>query len=242
MTTVATLCTDALIEIGVGIPGETIDPAGGDHALRVLNRMTQQWNTEGIMIYTMDRQLFSLVNGQQLYTIGPGGDFNVPRPVAIEMVSVQNTALPKPVEIPVRVLTDAGWRSIAVKNTPGVFPTMMWATGNVPLNQLYFWPVPGDSDYDVVLYTWGQTAAYAAITAATNFPPGYEEAIVTNLAVLLEASYGRQHDQILNQRAHRAKDLIAALNNEPLYSRTDLGLGNSNAGSKAIQSFGIIVD
>jgi hypothetical protein len=242
MTTVAELVRDALIEVGSITPDETLTANESDHAIRVLNRMIQQWNAEGIMVYTMDRQTFSLVNGQQMYTIGPGGDFPVARPVVIEMVSVQNSALPKPVEIPVHLMTDHEWRGVTVKNTPGVFPTQMWATGNVPLNQLYFWPVPGDSDYDVVLYTWGQTAAYTSVTSTVTFPPAYEEAIVSNLSLRLITSYGRTADPLLMQRAFRSKELIASINNEPLYAHTDLGLGNPNTGSKAIQSFGIVID
>jgi hypothetical protein len=240
MTTVADLLKDSLIEVGSITPDESLTANESDHAMRVMNRMIQQWNAEGCMVYTLNRDLFSFIVGQQSYTLGTGGNFNISRPVKIAMASVQDSSLARPVEIPLNILTDDEWRGVAVKATPSVFPTQLWIAGNVPLNTLWFWPIPQSATYQLVLYSWGKTADYTAVTDTVTFPSGYEEAIVTNLAIRLAASYGKPADQGLHLRAQNAKALIATINDEPLYATSDMLMHGGS--SKAIQSFGLVVD
>ena len=83
MTTVREVCQDALLELGVVDLIDAMDAAKGAHMLRMLNRMLQLWNTEELMIYTVNRTTQNLISGKQEYTYGIGGDFNVARPVKI---------------------------------------------------------------------------------------------------------------------------------------------------------------
>ncbi len=55
MTTVREICTDALIELGVLDPSEQMDGSSAAFALRTLNRLLQVWNTEDLMVYTVNR-------------------------------------------------------------------------------------------------------------------------------------------------------------------------------------------
>lgn len=243
MTKVREILQDALIEVGVLSPTGSMEAEDAQFALRTLNRMIQQWNNQELMVYTMDRQTFNLVAGQQSYTMGPGGNFNVPRPVKIEMASVLiNTASPQPLEIPLDILTDAQWRDVVLKQTPSLFPLKMWATGNVPLNTLWFWPVPQDSSVDLILYTWGQTSNFANLNTDVVFPPGYEEALVTNLAVWLCSSYGREVPNSLGTRASMSKSVLESINIEPLDIQVDGCLLGNRGFSLAIRSNGYVVD
>lgn len=241
-TTVSDIIKDALIEIGVQMPSEALKPDEAEHGLRVLNRMIQQWNIQDLMVYTLERQLFSFIVGRQSYTLGPSGDFNTARPARIQMASVQNSTLSMPVEIPITLFTDDEWRSTAVKATPSLFPTGVWQTGGVPLNTLHFWPIPQSSDYQVILYTWGKTSDFSAITDNVVFPNGYEEALVTNLAITLASSYGKSADILLIQRALNAKSLIESFNLEPLYTGSDRAILQKHGGSIGVRSFGLVVD
>lgn len=234
MTTVREVCQDALIELGVLAPVDAMTAEDGAYALRALNRMVGKWNTEELMVYTVNRNAYSLVAGQQSYTIGTGGDFNTYRPVRIQMASV---LLSSGVEIPVRIVNDEEWQQTVMKSTASTFPTMIWIAGNVPLNTIWCWPVPQDSTVDLVLYTWGKTEAFASLNDTVTFPNGYEEALVSNLAVTLANSYGVQPGPSLQARAADAKSKIESLNVEPMYMTTGWG-----GGSPAIQSFGMVVD
>jgi len=241
MTTVREVINDAMVEIGAQDPNEAVTAEAAAYGLRVLNRMLGKWNTEELMVYTVNRDLYSLTAGKQVYTLGTGGDFNVARPVKIQAVSVILNTGAYPVEIPVDVLNDEEWQNTSVKTTPSNFPTKVWITGNMPLNSLYFWPVPQDSTVQVALYTWGRTSAFADVNQSIVFPDGYEEAIVTNLGMALSGSYSIQPSATLQMRAAAARAAIQSMNISPVWLTSDDGLvgrGNNNA----IRSFGYQVD
>lgn len=238
MATVRDICGDALIEIGANGVADAMTAEDGAYALRVLNRMVQKWSTEELSIFTVNRDSYNLVAGTQSYTLGVGGTFNGPRPARIQMAAVLINST-RPIEIPLQIVTDEEWRDIAVKTTPSTFPTKMWITGNVPLNTLYFWPVPQDSTVDVILYSWGRVNEFASLNDTVVLPLGYEEALVTNLAVALSNSYGTQAGPALQQRASSAKSAIESLNADPLYASFD-SFGGGRA--VAIATNGLVVD
>ena len=234
MTKVREIINDALIEIGVVDPTEAMDANQAAYGLRVLNRMVQKWNTEELMVFTVNRNEYALTANKQVYTIGTGGDINISRPVRIQMASA---LLSSGVEKSIELLNDQEWRDLNLKSTPSTFPTKMWITGNVPLNSAYLWPIPQDATAKLVLYTWGKTDNFAGLNDDVVFPNGYEEALVTSLAVALSNSYGASPSPTLMTRAADAKSKIQSLNVDPLYM--DCGYGG---GSLAIRSFGMVVD
>ncbi len=220
MATVRDICQDALIELGVNSPSEAMTAEDGAYALRVLNRMLQKWSTEELTVYTVNRDLYHFVANQASYTLGTGGDWNSPRPAKIQMAAVLINST-RPIEIPVEILTDEQWRDISVKTTPSNFPTRIWATGNVPLNTIYCWPIPTDATAQMVLYTWGRVNEFASLNDTIVLPLGYEEALVTSLAVALSGSYGTQPAPTLQQRAVSARSAIESMNVDPLYASFD---------------------
>ena len=242
MTTVRDLCTDALIELGVLDPSESMDAGAAGFALRTLNRLLAKWNTEELMVYTINRETFNLTAGQQTYTLGTGGDFATNRPVRTDMASVLINTGSLPLELPLDILTDEEWRNLNIKQTGSVFPTKVWFTGNVPLNSLWFWPIPMDSTVQVVLYDWGRTTAFSGIGDTVIFPDGYEEALVTNLAMYLCSSYGVQPSPTLASRAISSKAAIESLNMEPVYASIDSALLGGGGFSRAVKSQGLLVD
>ena len=145
-------------------------------------------------------------------------------------------------EIPLEIITDEERQDTAVFNTPGRFPTRLWITGDVPLNHLWFWPVPGDSTVDVVLYTWGKTESFATINDLVTFPNAYEEFFVANLAIALAPSYSREPSPVLRMRASSARSAIEGMNLDPLYVSVDPALLSGSGRSNAIRSNGLVVD
>ena len=243
MSKVRDLIQDALIEIGVFTPSESIPAEDIQFALRTLNRMVSVWNTQDLMVYTVNRQVFNLVSGQQTYTLGTGGNFNIPRPVKIPMASVLiNNASSTPLEIPIDILGDEEWQQISLKQSPSTFPVKVWITGDVPLNNLWFWPVPQDSTVQVVLYCWGQIQPYTSLNTDVVFPNGYDEAIVTNLALMLSSSYGVSALDSLRGRAVISKSSIESMNVEALYAAVDAGIVGNRGRTLAIETQVRLVD
>lgn len=82
-TSALTILTAAFQDIGAIQQGETLDAATGADGLRRLNNMVSGWRTQYGTVTAIERQIFPLTENQQTYTIGVGGDFNVPRPATI---------------------------------------------------------------------------------------------------------------------------------------------------------------
>lgn len=70
------IATASFADLGIYSP----DPASLTDALRRLNNMVSGWRTQYQTVLAVTRTIFPLVENQQTYTIGLGGDFNVPRP------------------------------------------------------------------------------------------------------------------------------------------------------------------
>lgn len=82
-TTAADILTLSYLDCGVIAEGETMTAALANQGLTRLNHMLAGWRTQYGTVLSVDRTIFPLVTNKQTYTIGLGGDFNVPRPLTI---------------------------------------------------------------------------------------------------------------------------------------------------------------
>ena len=79
-TTARSIIEASFFDLGV-IAEQTPLPASyAQDGLRRLNAMVSGWQTQPGTIPCIERNVFPLVDNQQTYTIGLGGQFNVPRP------------------------------------------------------------------------------------------------------------------------------------------------------------------
>lgn len=204
----------AMKHIVVLSEGEDPSAEGARDALTLLNGMLQVWTTDRLLVYTIESNVFSYVAGQASYTIGTGGDFNIPRPRAI--VSVYNRSLtmgPTNVDIPVRFTEDySEYASIPVKKTESSIPIKCYNDNNYPLASLFFWPVPLDSTYAPVVWSWAPLETFTSLTQDVIFPPGYEVAIHTNLALYLAPMFGKAPSKKLEELATNSFARIKTLN------------------------------
>jgi len=91
--TADTLIVGAMDLVGNYAPGEPIAADEKTDALRRLNNMVSGWRTQSLIVLAVERTVFPLVANKQTYTIGLGGDFNVPRPIAISGAGLWMNAL-----------------------------------------------------------------------------------------------------------------------------------------------------
>lgn len=252
MSSVRDLITDALIEIGAAAPQQAPSAEDMQFAMRSLNRMLEAWNTEGLMVYTLNRETFPLTGGQQHYTLGGSASAanwqsaSFARPVRIDQASIiLNTNPTLPIEIPLAIMNDDEWQELTVKQTPSNFPLKIWISGNFPLNDVWLWPVPTDATNQIMLASWGLVDAFTNLSDVVRLPQGYEDAIVSGLAVRLSTSYGGAPTQELFNRAQTAVARVKAFNSaqEPTYMGFDSALiGNAGSYMLAIQSRGRVVE
>ncbi len=97
--TATRLIRDSYGDLGVLGLDEGLDAGLAQDALRRLNALINTWRTQSLTVLTIERHVFPIVANKQTYTIGPGGDFNVPRPQSINGAGLWLNALGAPVAV-----------------------------------------------------------------------------------------------------------------------------------------------
>lgn len=220
--------SSALRLIGVLGAGETPDAIDANDSLRVMNDMVDSWNAERLMIFNIQRILFSLTPGQQTYTCGTGGDFDIVRPSQIDgmgIISLNNPS--QPLELPMEMMNLQDWQTLPVKNITSTLPLYVYDDGAFPFRNLSFWVIPTQA-VQVAMYPWVALDAPADLTTVIAFPPGYAKAFRYNLAVDLAAEFPVVPASVLgivSQIAAQTKGIVKSANAPKVYMRCDPAIG-----------------
>ncbi len=193
----STLLKAALRKAGVTLaPGRSPSADQTQEAIDEENRMIGSWNCAPLMILGPRIDLWSTIANQQSYTIGrdPSGtlaaDWDGERPQKITRANLLLPTATDPIEKvrrPLRIWTKDQWAAIvfqAVYTYPEGLFHLFNDPDNTPFSRVYFRPIP-DAVYQVELFTWQTIPAFTSPNDAVLLPPGYEDAIVNNLAVRL---------------------------------------------------------
>lgn len=225
MTTVLDLLTDSLKDLGAIGVGETLSADEQQDALRALNQMIGTWQTESLVVYARNQEVFTYVSGSKSYTIGVGGDFNTTRPTTIDAAYARN-AQDNDLEIYV-AKSYSDYADIVAKGSSSNLITAIYYDPTYPLGTIYVWPVPSDSSYRLVLWTWKTVTEYTSVATVISLPPGYERALRSNLAVELAPRYGREISAVLASTAVESKAQLKRMNMDIPTLTFDRGLGGS---------------
>jgi hypothetical protein len=179
------------------------------------------------MIYTMNPYSFQTVGGQQDYTLGAGGQWDVERPMNINQAYVHYLgAGSQPVDMPITLANDAQWASIAVKSVQTTFPTVLYDNGNYPLRTISLWPVP-QGEQTIKLWLWQPLLTLDDLDQEVTMPPGYERAIRYGLATEIADEFGKALTDNVISKAKRAKAEIKSLNAVTQYQNFDQSLAGA---------------
>lgn len=225
-----------LFEAGRGISqSETTD------GLAEFNAMVDEWLIQRLMLWAVSREVFDLVSGQAEYLIGddPAADWRAPMPTELTQAGYVFTSTNPEVEEPFYILTDQEWQAVSPKDLQSTNPYNCWyqpstKTGLVStMGTFTAWPVPLDETIKVALYIYMQLRQVSDPTATVVFPPGYQTAVETNLAVRLAARFPKraQLSPITERLALTSLGRLKASNSKPLLMRVDKGLMQSGSGS-----------
>lgn len=212
MATAADLIDAALTEIGVRAAGETLSAAEASEGLSTLNRMLDSWAAERLAIYTISRTTWTITASDGSYTVGTGANVNRARPVSVDHVNYIDTSTDPDTEYPLAKLTEDAYAGITLKALTSETPQAWYYNPTYPTGTLELWPVPTSSTLQGVMYAPTAVAQFTALTTAVSVPPGYERAIIKNLALELAPSYGKKVDAALAIQAQEAKATIKRAN------------------------------
>ena len=210
MPTALQMISRAMRQIQALGSGETPTAAEQDDGMTALNGMMDSWWNESLTVYQILEEVFTWAGNNQTRTIGSGGDFDTTRPVAYEGAFQRLQSI----DYPINIINEQRYSEIPNKvNTSGNVARWLYPDMAEPLTTLYLYPVPTDS-VTLHLRTWKRLQTFAAATTALSLPPGYEDAIVFNLAMRLASEYGKG-DAVpleLRRQANRAKRVLKQRN------------------------------
>lgn len=209
MTTVLEIITDSLQDAGILASNETPNATDGQKAFRLLNRMLDADSTEDLMIYQNVQEVFNLISGQQVYTIGPSGDFNTTRPIDITEIYMRDT---NGNDLPVQLISYEQYADILSKPITATIALSAWYNSGMPLSSIYFWPVPAQTSYRAVVWSWKPLTAFTSLSDSVILPPGYEDYIESNLAVKCCMAFSRPVPSELATWAAESKGKLKKLN------------------------------
>lgn len=245
MTVIRDLISDTLENIGVTASGETPSASDLQTSLRAFNRMIDSWSTERLALYEMPREVFELVGGKSSYTIGETGDFSTKRPM--EIIAAAYGALiktpvyvtpepteeipdPEPVldhydlsvnfEFPVKVLDYQTWICIPDKSLSSEVVHGIYAQGTSLLETIHTYPV-SSGELGLVLYSKKALSKADDADAEITLPPGYEQAIIDNLSLILAGLFGRPVTQEMKDTARESKANIKRQNTQVARMKSD---------------------
>ena len=198
MSTVLEIITNAHIQLGVIPAGATLGADMTAVGLFALNRLVESWTAEQLALYGVTLQTITLT-GASNYALSA-------RPVKIEAVSVVDAA---GVEQTARPLNAAQWGDVVDKSRTGAYAEAYYCDFGLPTTNIWLTPKPGAGTMNVrVMQAF---TAFGNTAVSVGLMPGYEQALMLNLALDLAATLGKQVAPSLATFAAQSKDALVKL-------------------------------
>lgn len=194
--------TDALKLLGVVAGHEQPTSAEQQDSFARLNELIDSWGTHAQTLLALRRDVLPLIVGEQVYTIGPGEDLDVPTPMTVDAVAYVIAGTPD-TEVFLDWATDQAYLAQAQKDLTGATPLQVAYTRTHAAGELWVWPVPTVA-LDVVLYWREPLAAFPDLVTPVALAPGYAKALRCNLAIELAPEFGRVVDPTVERLARES--------------------------------------
>lgn len=164
-----------------------------DDCLSECNSMLDGWNALQNAQYFYDDRYFVINVSQQSYTLGPTGTFNTDingapltyrpqRIISANLVLLANVA--QPTRIPIRIIPVQEFSGIPVIAVPSQVTIEMYVQTTRDNVTLWMYPFPQTGN-QIEFFMWPGFPRFSSLDSVFNGPPGWEDAIVYNLAYRL---------------------------------------------------------
>lgn len=191
------------------------------------NTLVDAWRADGLTISHIYRYLAQLVGGQGDYSIGPGGDIDVPWQDRIERAGiVLSNESPAP-EYPIWPMTVDEYQMWTLKEQTTNWPRAFWyERKGPPLGIIHLLYVPTDANQLALYLEEFLLDINATGDSLLEWAPGYQLALETNCAVHIAArTPGSNISADTRKLAVDSLALIRNANNRPLMRLSDMTSG-----------------
>jgi hypothetical protein len=215
------IINEALLLNGVIYAGQTPSTSAQATSLLGLNNLLDEWNGQGMAVFSVVLVTFSLASGTADYSIGTGSTFNTARPEKIDSWLVAGPAGSDggaPVDSEtfnrVRAALDNQALELGLFANPlaGSRVKVLNYDADYPSGLIHVYPVPGVSGLSLKLWVWEQLTAIADPTLTVTLPPAYAKGVIYNLAVDLAGKFGREVSATVQRIADETRQTIASTN------------------------------
>lgn len=215
MTTVNDIVTDSMTTSGIVSMDEAPSATDINKCYRLFQRMMAQWQRKRWLIWCLEDHSV-VANGSQIYTVGIGGDINIPRPDRLERAYLRQllNTYPNQVDTPMDLLQSMeDYSLISLKSLTSLSFSMFYDPV-FPTGVLYPWPIPNDGLYELHILVKAQLGAYTSLAQVLVLPPEYEGAIEWNLAERIRAAYRLPPSEDISRFARDALNVIRNANTQ----------------------------
>ena len=225
MTTVNTIVSDALIDLGRLSPADTINASDLAHGIRVINRLIGRYATRNLMIpYTTSENFDG--SGLAYYTMGTAGTASSARAIRIMSAFVNDSAS---AATPIKILGQEEYNNIYDKTTTGQ-PHSLFYDNLYPIGYIWLYPVPSAS-YTIYIESVKYLHAALSDGNTVSLSVEYEDFLVLALRNRLAGSYGIPVTGDMLMELMNAERDIKLLNSSNQTNIMDMPVGFGSTGN-----------
>ena len=213
MPTVRDLITQAGRVLGVLAEGEEFSPEGAADGLACLRRMLDSWSAQRRTCFATLTQSFDWPAGKLTQTIGPTGDLVGLRPVQVISRSTCYVDVSSGITYNLTQLDQDQWNTIPVKSVESSYPQVFYVNYTFPNIEFSMWP-RAQRVINLKLVSQLELVHVTDFDVDVSLPPGYERAVVANLALEVAPEYGVPWSGDLKRIAANSLAVIKR-NNQP---------------------------
>jgi hypothetical protein len=198
-------------------PGQTLSTAELADGLATLNALLASWSIERLIVPSIAIAAYALTTTQQSYPIGPGAaaPFNVARPIRIESAGIlvpDGGQAGTKLRMAMKIIQQAEWSKITAKSASATVPSLLYYDHAGIVGNLNLWPnFVSTAATQIELATWQALLAFPDVVTDQPMLPGYDRAIIYNLAIDLAGAFGVEPPASVVMIARQAKAAIEAM-------------------------------
>jgi hypothetical protein len=171
--------------------GQTPNDFDLDDGMVVLQGLIADWQRRRWLVWDLvDYPLLS--TGAQSYSVGPAGNFAMPRPDRIVSAFARLQAGgANQCDYYLNIIeAREDYNKIALKQI-STFPAHVFYDSAWPTGTVYFWPVPVSGQFELHLTVKASLPVFVNLSDPINLPPEYMRALRYGIAVEATILYGR---------------------------------------------------
>lgn len=210
-TTPRDIITLALKTANVVGVGQVASAEDMNDSFNLLNMLLAQLQRRRYFVYQLVTTGF-VATGAQSYTVGLGGNFNIPRPAKIESAFFRqlfNNVQPVDYQLEILRSTE-DYNRISLKSL-NAFPRYAFYDMAYPIGNLFVWPLPSNQ-YEIFITTMLQLQQFANVGDTLALPPEYSAALMWNLTLELYPFYGLPVNPVVEKKAEASLRIIEESN------------------------------